>query len=63
MGSIGWDLLGLVIGFLVGYHFAHVTVSEECEKLGKFFVGDKVYHCNLIEERRQDTVGGEQDGR
>ena len=26
---------------------AHGTVAKECEKLGSFYVGDKVYECKL----------------
>lgn len=26
---------------------AHSTVAKECEKLGSFYVGDKVYDCKL----------------
>ena len=26
---------------------AHGTIAKECERLGAFYVGDKVYECKL----------------
>lgn len=38
-----------VILFLFGWVMAHETVAKECERLGGFFVGSKVYRCTKIE--------------
>jgi len=40
-------LIGLLIGFAFGWGFAHNAVATECERLGSFFVGEKVYECKL----------------
>lgn len=34
----------------LGYAIAHHTIKIECERLGKFFVGKKVFHCSEIED-------------
>ena len=34
-------LLGLVFGWIV----AHSIISTECDKLGGFYVDDKIYYC------------------
>ncbi|WP_167432564.1 hypothetical protein [Moraxella equi] len=41
-------LLFLVIGFFVGYQYAHFYIANECEKLGGFFVGNKIYECKRV---------------
>lgn len=50
--NIWFVLLIALIAFLVGKSYgwreAHYTVAQECERLGKFFVGKKVYHCDKI---------------
>ena len=52
-------LIGLIIGYGIGWRAAHITVAEECELLGKFFVGKKVYECTRILEAGSDPkVGG-----
>lgn len=30
---------------------AHGTVARECERLGAFYVGDRVFECKLKERR------------
>lgn len=37
--------VGLFFGGLAGYVEAHTKVSQECKKLGAFYVGDTVYEC------------------
>lgn len=44
--------------WLSGWYFAHTTVATECERLGKFYVGKKVYQCVKIENI--DTKGEKQ---
>jgi hypothetical protein len=34
--------------FVLIWAAAHGTVAKECEKLGAFYVGDKVYQCRLV---------------
>lgn len=38
----------LLIGRFIGWNSAHITVAKECEVLGKFYVGDRVFHCTRI---------------
>lgn len=40
---MGWFLLGLMLGVVFGNWYAHHYVATECERLGKFFVGKKVF--------------------
>lgn len=35
-----------------GWIFAHNAVSQECEKLGKFYVYDKTYKCEKIGDQK-----------
>jgi len=53
--SIGAIILVQVLAFLAGKWYgwvqAHRVVATECERLGKFFVGKKVYSCVKIEEK------------
>lgn len=41
-------ILFVIIGYQVGWVRAHSTVATECEKLGKFYVGDTVYECTAV---------------
>ena len=54
MGIAG-VVLAVVLAFIVGKWYgwaeAHHVVATECERLGKFFVGKKVYICVKIEEK------------
>ena len=44
---MGFVILALAIVFLfsTGWVAAHVEVKRECDRLGAFYVGDKVYRC------------------
>lgn len=44
-----WLLLASLIGFLIGWSYAHSTVANECERLGRFYVGTTTYECRAIE--------------
>ena len=50
------DIMAWIICILIGWFFgwihAHSTVASECEKLGSFYVGSKVFHCAKIEARQ-----------
>lgn len=37
--------------FWRGWVIAHLTVADECKKLGKFYVGKDVFECVKIEEK------------
>lgn len=34
-----------------GWIYAHKTIADECERLGAFYVGGKVFECKLKEKR------------
>jgi uncharacterized protein YcfJ len=42
-------IIGLIIGYRLGWEGAHRTVATECEKLGSFYVGERVFHCTKIQ--------------
>lgn len=48
-----WALLALVVGVVIGWAQAHRMVAAECERLGSFFVGEKVYRCVAVESKRK----------
>ena len=37
--------------FLLVWIFTHVSIGEECEKQGSFYVGKTVYECKLKEKK------------
>lgn len=45
--KIGWSVIVMValIGGCVGNQVGHQTVAAECERLGAFYVGGKVFKC------------------
>lgn len=47
-------LFFVCVGWLGGWIHAHQTVATECKKLGRFYVGDAVFHCHQIEEHSHD---------
>ena len=38
-------LISFAFGCVGGWIDAHGTVSSECDKLGAFYVGSKIYEC------------------
>ena len=42
-------ILGLICGVCIGWIWAHNTVANECDRLGSFYVGERVYKCERIE--------------
>jgi hypothetical protein len=44
-------LFTVVLGFcyVIGYVIAHSEVARECERLGSFYVGDKIFKCSPTE--------------
>lgn len=43
--NLFWILVGVIFGAWIGWNAAHVTVAAECERLGGFFVGKRVFKC------------------
>lgn len=55
---MSWFIPGLLLaafagGLGVGWFDAHYTVATECEKLGRFYVGERVFECRRV------SAGGE----
>lgn len=45
-------IIGLFIGYNIGWLKAHNTIATECQRLGSFYVGNNVFKCNEIEENK-----------
>ena len=49
---IGWllffSLACGMLGYQFGWNAAHHTVANECDRLGRFFVGKRIYECRRI---------------
>jgi len=43
-------LLALIVGYWLGYASAHADVARECERLGSFYVGKKVFKCVEVKD-------------
>ncbi|HEK6332687.1 TPA: hypothetical protein SO899_004288 [Yersinia enterocolitica] len=41
--------------YRLGWESAHQTVATECQRLGKFYVGKKTYHCIVIEDKADEA--------
>ncbi|OJB95778.1 hypothetical protein [Yersinia ruckeri] len=41
--------------YRLGWESAHQTVATECQRLGKFYVGKKTYHCTVIEDKADEV--------
>lgn len=44
--------IAIIVAYCLGYTIAHHTVAMECERLGGFFVGKKVYKCVGVENNK-----------
>lgn len=44
-------LVGIIVGFWFGWRAGHITVANECEKLGAFYVDGVVYKCTVINKK------------
>ncbi len=40
-------LVAVVVGFIVGGHAGENSVVASCDRLGTFYVKDKVYTCEV----------------
>jgi hypothetical protein len=52
--GIMFSVFGLIC-FGMGWAKAHKTVATECKKLGKFYVGNEIFHCVKIEQKETVT--------
>jgi len=48
MDTLFWGLVALLVGIVIGWRAAHITLAEECTRVGKFFLGKTVYECTAI---------------
>lgn len=48
MNEIFGAIFLVLVGMLFGWIFAHNNVATECDKLGSFYVGDKVFNCSQV---------------
>ncbi len=46
-------IAGICISFTAGWAAAHSTVTNECKKLGVFYVGKVTYKCSIAPEKGQ----------
>lgn len=53
------EVVLIFLAYKFGWVEAHQMVAKECERLGSFFVGKKVYYCNLIIEREEKNASEE----
>ena len=42
-------MYGLILGWVIGWYDAHITVGTECKRLGAFYIGSTVFKCIAIE--------------
>lgn len=47
-----WYIVAFAVGMLVGCGAALGEITTESERLGAFYVGNKVYYVTKIEERK-----------
>lgn len=50
MNAAFWAIIALLVGYSIGWTQAHYTVATECDRLGSFFVGKRVFKCTEITE-------------
>nr|CDS57801.1 hypothetical protein SYMBAF_30158 [Serratia symbiotica] len=46
LGSLA--VIVILLSYRLGWESAHLEVARECERLGKFYVGNKTFQCILI---------------
>lgn len=56
MSTAFWILLAAVIGYSFGWTGAHRTVATECDRLGSFYVGKRVFKCVEIKDVVQEQA-------
>ena len=41
-------ILAVLLGVFLGWLFAHAGIARECERLGGFYVGPKIFQCDRV---------------
>ncbi|WP_171495318.1 hypothetical protein [Acinetobacter colistiniresistens] len=39
-------LMGLIVGGIIAWDCATYTAADECDKVGAFFYGERIYSCS-----------------
>lgn len=47
-------LIGFILAWFLCSLYTHAMIAAECEKLGGFFVGKRVFKCVVIEEKESN---------
>lgn len=50
MSKMAWFLLGFIVAWFMCHNYTYSMVVSECERLGGFFVGKKVFKCIAVEK-------------
>ena len=50
-------LLAFILGSFFGYGATHGEIVTECQRIGTFYVGEKVFKCELTDSEK--ARGGE----
>lgn len=48
MGLLLPLLIGLTLGYWVGWWDAHATVATDCRRVGSFYVGESTFKCEEV---------------
>ena len=56
MGYFITAIIFYIIGHSAGWISAHSTVATECERLGRFYVGERVFECVKITEQPKEKT-------
>lgn len=58
----GYILAACMASFFCGWFFgwgaAHGEVARECERLGGFYVGNKVFECRRVSPKHNNPTAG-----
>ena len=47
-------LLGFILAWVICSGYTHTMIALECERLGGFFVGKKVFECVAVKKVNDD---------
>lgn len=53
--KMGTFILGVAVGLFFGWAHAHKHIAAECERLGGFFVGEKIYKCERVIQPEEEA--------
>ncbi|EPJ8676086.1 hypothetical protein PWB43_003996, partial [Acinetobacter baumannii] len=54
MSKMAWFLLGFIVAWFMCHNYTHSMIASECERLGGFFVGKKVFKCIAVEKLEEE---------